>query len=168
MSKKGSIRRRYATLHEAFWVNVTPQDPALCWPWQGFRTHEGYGKVRFQYSYYLAHRLSYVLHYTEPPRDLMVCHHCDNPSCVNPHHLFVGTHTDNMRDCVQKGRKNFCLGERHGMSKLTEADIQHILRLAEIMPRGKQRILAERFGVRQQAISRILSGKRWGHLRPPS
>jgi len=78
-----------------------------CWIWSRSIDSRGYGVAkRNQYTSRGAHRLSYSVFVNEIPQDLLVCHHCDNPKCVNPYHLFVGTNKDNMRDMVEKGRQD--------------------------------------------------------------
>lgn len=79
-------------------------DPPGCWLWTAYRIPEGYGRVKLGRTLHLAHRVSYEMHIGPIPKDLCVLHHCDVPGCVNPAHLFVGTHRDNRIDCVSKGR----------------------------------------------------------------
>ena len=86
-----------------FWDNVEPMmDDRGCWEYRGNRFKRGYGRVR---EGVYAHRVSYELHFGPIPDGLYVCHRCDNVSCVNPAHLFLGTQLDNMRDKIAKGRK---------------------------------------------------------------
>jgi len=101
---------RWATIDQSFWAYVKPGSPDECWEWQGCRQPSGYGIVSFDTKQTLAHRVSYLLHYGVEPGDHFVCHTCDNPPCVNPAHLFIGTHTDNVRDMVAKDRHIY--GER--------------------------------------------------------
>lgn len=85
-----------------------------CWIWTGYKTKTGYGTFKFKYYPHPAHRFSYQIFKGEIPKGLHICHSCDNPSCVNPEHLWTGTAQQNMIDCVQKGRhketrKTHCL-----------------------------------------------------------
>jgi len=75
-----------------------------CWVWMAYVDKDGYGIFRFNGKMQRAHRVSYALHIKQPPEDLLVCHSCDNPSCVNPNHLFLGTDQDNVVDRDKKGR----------------------------------------------------------------
>lgn len=75
-----------------------------CWEWTGSKTDRGYGKIIVEKKQCKAHRVSWVIYNGEIPNDLHVCHHCDNPGCVNPVHLFLGTNNDNIQDKVKKGR----------------------------------------------------------------
>ncbi len=93
----------------SFWSKVAvTANSEKCWTWQGRREPKGYGrfnlvteKVKFQ----LAHRVAYYLFNGKDPKELFVCHKCDNPICCNPHHFFLGTHEDNQRDKIAKNRQ---------------------------------------------------------------
>ena len=90
---------------QRFWQNLTRDSRTGCWPWQAGKFHKGYGA--FAYAGHrpgYAHRFSYLLHHGEIPEGALVLHRCDNPPCVNPAHLRLGTARDNTRDSVAKGR----------------------------------------------------------------
>lgn len=103
------IMSKIIPLVDIFWRDVEVADK--CWIWRG-RTHRGYGKLSYtpasgeRKKDMFAHRASWLLHYGELPLGKCVLHKCDNPSCVNPIHLFLGTHDDNMKDMAVKGRGN--------------------------------------------------------------
>ena len=106
-----------------------------------------------------AHRVSYELSKGEIPTGLMVRHECDNPGCVNPTHLVVGTARDNVRDRVDRGRSADRRGERHPLAKLTGSAVKAIKNSALA---GKD--LAEIFGVSQASVSLIKNNKHWKHI----
>lgn len=140
----------------------TKIDPETgCWEWTSTKSH-GYGVLRVggrAGKTFLAHRLSYESANGPILPELKVCHHCDNPGCINPRHLFVGTQTDNMADMAAKGRNAKVVGEDSGRAKLTEIDVWAI-RAA----RGTLRSLAKQYGVSHVQILKIRSGESWAHL----
>jgi len=101
---------------------------------------------------HLAHRCAWEFKHGRPAPDLFVCHHCDNKLCVDPDHLFLGTHSDNMRDMHAKGRG--ISGENHPWAKLSDEEVAAI-RAA----RGTQRQIAEAFGISQGHVSRLKMGQ---------
>lgn len=106
---------------------------------------------------YLAHRLAWEAHYGPVPDGLEVCHKCDVRACINPRHLFLGTHLENVRDMHTKGRE--ARGSTHGMAKLTDAEVYAIR--ASMLP---WQILADRYGVSRSRIYAIRAGDSWSHL----
>jgi hypothetical protein len=127
-----------------------------CWIWNKCIGDRGYGRLMYRGKQTTAHRLSWVLNVGPIPADLLVCHHCDNPPCVNPAHLFLGTALDNARDMVSKGRQGRMFGSSNPHSKLTESDVSRIRASAET-----QTVTASRFGIARCTVSQIKSGYRW-------
>lgn len=122
-----------------------------CWVWKGSLTHNGYGRFKRNYLSLKAHRVSYELYLGEIPEGLLVLHMCDNPACVNPSHLTVGTQTENVRDCIVKGRK---------ASVLTPADIPEIRDLIKCKL-FSQVELGEIYNCDRDTIARIETGAAW-------
>ena len=144
-----------------FWKYVEKRDPAECWPWIGKAVQKGYGVINDGGHLIRAHRLSFAIHKGPIASGLFVCHSCDNRLCVNPHHLFLGTNKENLQDASRKGRMSW--GERHYCSTLTQKDVEkifHLKRTTSLL----QREIAEQFGIRQSAVSRILAGVRWKNI----
>jgi len=131
-----------------------------CWEWQGYTHTHGYGGVYGDDNkQFRVHRVAYGLAHGDFDQSLHVCHHCDNPICCNPAHLFLGTHEDNMRDMVRKGRST--AGEKHGMAKLTAAQV---IEIRELLAAGDltHGAIAKQYGVSRPAVSQINTGARWG------
>jgi hypothetical protein len=124
-----------------------------CWLWRLHVNACGYGTIRSM-GQWLAHRVSWMIHRGPIPQGVDVCHSCDVPRCVNPDHLWLGSHLDNMRDMDRKGR---CL--RGGPIKLTADDVDAI-RAMRVFGTSQQ-FVADRFGVSQVMISRIWRYKNW-------
>lgn len=99
--------------HKRFWSKVEKTES--CWIWCGARHTHGYGSLGFRTKPARAHRMSYEIHKGPIPKGFCVLHKCDIPSCVNPNHLFLGTHTDNMQDRIKKGRANLPSGDNHNL-----------------------------------------------------
>lgn len=158
----------YGSLDELFqrngWTEVIVRpELGACWEWNGGRNATGYGRTSFalkgKYNY-LVHRLSYEHWVGDLLDSEVVCHKCDNPPCMNPAHLFKGSHADNQHDAVAKQRNAF--GERNGHHKLTEDQVRSI-RAAYVPRKVTQAYLGEVYGVSQTAIGLIVRGKRWSN-----
>jgi hypothetical protein len=151
------------TVAERFWAKVDRRGPDECWPWLGSKITSGYGNIRYGYRTHIATHvvLELVLGLTVP-KGMRVCHSCDNPECVNPAHLWIGTDRDNVRDSWAKGRGRVAdnRGERNGQAKLTESQVREI---RQMYADGKmsQRAIARLYGVGQDAISKIVRRKGW-------
>src|SRR5262245_56458307 len=128
----GSMPYRAPALIERFAVRYEPEPNSGCWLWLRARKSppQNYGVFGVgsyaagTYRQDYAHRLSYILHHGHIPDGMCVLHRCDNPPCVNPDHLFLGTHNDNVQDKIAKNRDNF--GERNGQAKISASDVQLI------------------------------------------
>lgn len=134
-----------------------------CWIWGGGKTDVGYGRVSFDGLFYSVHRLSYLIYKEEIPNGLFVLHKCDRRSCINPKHLFVGTQSDNMKDCYAKNRHSriSALGEKAYNSKLKD---KYIPKIKKLYKDGlMQKEIAKMFGVNRSLISRVINDKRWKH-----
>jgi hypothetical protein len=139
-----------------------------CWIWTGTHDAHGYGVFRSGGVFHLAHRYSYELHYGHIDKGMSVCHHCDNPICVNPEHLFLGTQADNSYDMIAKGRNNISgllvdrRGENHLMAKLTEEQVHEIRTL--LATGEAHSAIAKRYGVSRPTITAIKAGRIWSHI----
>ncbi len=147
-----------------FWEKV--QKANNCWEWTGNKNHKGYGLFWGGDKWYPAHRYSYLLKHREIPDGLLVLHKCDNPGCVNPKHLFLGTPKENMEDMFKKKRdwhhtcpERQARGEKHGGAKLTQESVAQIRQLyKDKMP---TMAIAKQYGVHQTTINRIVAGNLW-------
>lgn len=175
-----------------FWSKgVLTANPDTCWNWVRFKDKDGYGFFTINSLNLRTNRVAYFLHNNIDPKDNFVCHSCDNPSCINPSHLFLGTPNDNVQDMVKKGRqakgdnngvythpekRGYGLrngaytkpgqvrkGDLHGMSKLTSEDV---LAIREIFSKKNTTTfkLAEDYKVSVSTIRNILSRRNWKHI----
>ncbi len=126
-----------------------------CWKWIGCIGQDGYGKIRIGNRHMRAHRVVWELTQGEILDGLCVCHRCDNPPCVNPAHLFLGTNIDNVRDREKKDRNNHVVGESHPQHKLTDVQVDEI-RTRYANGGITMQALADQFGVGLAQIWRIV------------
>tara|TARA_R110000868_G_scaffold94607_3_gene260955 strand:+ start:2439 stop:3164 length:726 start_codon:yes stop_codon:yes gene_type:complete len=131
-----------------------------CWRWLAGTYDGGYGKMRISKDKERgAHRISWEIHNGPIPDKMEVCHKCDNPGCVNPEHLFLGTHKENMEDRELKGRRTAPKGEKNGMSKLV---LEQVIEIKNQLKNGTSGAdLARKYGVSKTQISWIKLGKSW-------
>ena len=151
------------TLHQR--MEEKTDKSGVCWIWTACRNRAGYGRIGVHRRSELAHRVAYELSKGPIQNGLIVRHKCDNPPCVNPEHLIVGTHADNVRDMDERGRRVSApvRGEEHHKAKLTESDVREIFRM-RAETKATQQAIADTFGVSQFMISSILRGEAWSHL----
>jgi hypothetical protein len=143
---------------EHFWAKVERRGPDECWPWTGGNTKRGgYGYYCHGNKIHRAHRIAYELSIGKIAEGMFVCHRCDNPACVNPAHLFVGSVLDNNRDAMFKGRNSY--GERCGHSKLRSRDVERIRECRRFG--AKVSDLSHTYGVSMSAIKQVIRGDTW-------
>ena len=148
-----------------FWSKIERDDenPDKCWDVVAMCLNQnGYGEFCVNRKLIIAHRFSYQLHHNRLIGDKMfICHTCDNPACVNPHHLFEGTPQENMTDKTNKGRAT--KGEKQPLSKLTEKQVLEI-RAKYAKGRITYNVLAKEYGVHKTSIGLIINRKIWTHI----
>lgn len=151
-SKKETIKERF--------LKYTSIDNSGCWLWTGNIDYYGYGRLGFKMKTYRANRLAVLIFKNIDAGKNFVCHKCDNPRCVNPDHLFLGTQKENMADCKSKHRT--AIGKKNGMAKLSEDDVKNILLLSKSGLTHQE--IGNKFNVSRSNIGSILNKKRWRHL----
>ena len=178
---------------ESLFFSKWKEDSKGCHNWTGNLNGYGYGRFSLKlYRRMLAHRVSWIIHRGAIPKGLYVCHHCDNPKCVNPKHLFVGTQKDNIDDMYRKGRQGIppgtgkrigvakiasenpeeFRGEKNGNAKLVEADIRYIRKNYRKVKTGRgpstcfnnARKLAAKFSCTTHHIKSIVNREAWKHV----
>lgn len=159
---------------ERFWSRVDKSGD--CWLWTRKVNRDGYGRFGGRGQNMFAHRFVWTITYGDIPKGLYICHACDNPRCVNPGHLFIGTLADNNEDMTIKGRRSKHLppngqkftkggqtaGTKNYNAKLTEDDVREIRRLRECGQKVSE--LSARYGVGQWEIYMIVQRKKWQHV----
>lgn len=150
MREGDGVRRR-------FWSKVRFTDS--CWLWESAGDANGYGRFRVGRRVRLAHRVAWELTFGPVPEGGLVLHHCDNPPCVRPDHLYVGTYRDNAQDMLARNRRAYSRGEEHPSARLTLSQVEEIRRLAG--SGWSHRRLAALFGVGKSTVTSVLSGRTW-------
>lgn len=149
-----------------FWSLVgKAAEPNGCWEWLLYKTQKGYGQYQWDGRLELTHRLAWILERGPIPIGMQVCHKCDNPSCVRPGHLFLGTAKDNTADMIKKGRSYFpgptnpATGKNHGRgsAKLTADQVREIRAIRDV----QYKEIAKQYNVHPSQISRIMNNLKW-------
>lgn len=169
MLKKNPLRdsngvfSSYASLEEAFYSRINFKlSSDCCWIWPGAKDRGNYGRLRFKSKDYTAHRASWIVHFGNIEENMLVCHKCDNPPCVNPEHLFLGTPKDNNDDKIKKGRQAIFKGEENGCSKLTANEVKEIIAWSK--SGIKASIIAHNFNISKLYVYSLVSKVTWKHL----
>lgn len=154
----------HLSLEDRFWLQV--KKTRTCWLWIGCKDKDGYGIIRVNSRGKRATHIAVNLCGKVVPKGMQVCHTCDNPSCVKPKHLFIGTRSDNMQDAKRKGRNYVKHGELCNFSKLTATTVLKIRRrYEEAEPyRGLFRAIAEEFGISRYQAYKIIKRQQWKHV----
>jgi len=145
-------------VYDIFASKFQPEPMSGCWIWDASVDSWGYGHMVFNGRLWLAHRLSWLIHRHSTPDGLFVCHKCDNPACVNPNHLFLGTPQENSSDCCKKRR--IATKARASRTKLTQEQVDKI-RYLYATGKYSQRKLGSMYGVRNPTIHHIVNNKTW-------
>ena len=153
-----SVKLIRGSIEKSFFAKFERVTESGCWIWTAGLHKQRYGAIWNKD----AHRVSWEIHHGEIPDGLHVCHRCDVPSCVNPNHLFLGTHQDNMDDMVKKGRQRTPNGESHARSKITENDVRE-MRVASDAGVSRAK-LASKYGLHCAHVGLIVRRKSWEHV----
>lgn len=149
-------------MSDKFWSKVDQTEDG-CWVWTGLLNNKGYGTFAVGHQRFMAHRYSWTSHNGPIPAGKQVLHRCDNRCCVNPDHLFLGTHKDNMADMAAKGRAARSPGPSNpSHAKLTEDDVRTMLGLRAAGE--KVLTLAAKFSVSKGMVQHICHGRKWAHV----
>ncbi len=134
-----------------------------CHVWKASTRGKGYGQFKLNYKNTSAHRVAYELAYGPIPESMHVCHKCDNPPCVNPKHLWLGTNEENIEDKSNKGRYNAARGSDNGSAKVTE---KMAIKIRWLYSTGKhtQTRLATRFNISRGAVGQLIRKETWKHI----
>lgn len=152
---------------ERYWGKI--KKSRKCWEWEGSLDSYGYGMLSFRPQRgcrkvnLMVHQIAYFLKHLSIPAGLCVCHHCDNRKCVNPKHLFAGTHTENIKDRDRKNRHWVWCGVQSPVAKLTERQVREARKLWD--KNWTAREIAAKFGVSRGCINGVVFGTNWKQLK---
>lgn len=163
MTWNNSFRQREKTFDEKFWEKANICESDECWEWTAARNKKGYGNFYMSVGnsksmHVLAHRVAYMLaNDVQIPEGMLVCHTCDNPPCVNPKHLFLGTDTDNMQDMMKKGRS----AVQRGFKAHLKLDKEKITEIRKLRSDGVMvKDIASMFGIDLSWVSKIVNNRK--------
>jgi len=147
------------SLASRFFKRFIPVTESGCWIWESYSHQAGYGLIKYHGTMIRAHRLSYLIHIGAIPENMLICHSCDIPACVNPAHLFLGRPAENTADMFKKDRFPIRKGADHHGAKLTDEKVIAIRKDSR-----PQKEIAADYGVIKQTISDIKLRKIWRHI----
>lgn len=147
-------------IDKRFWNKVDKKDEDECWNWLSSKNEEGYGQFKYDDKMIKSHRFAYILCHGKISDNMFVLHSCDNPSCCNPKHLYLGSQKDNMEDMVNKGRQCKLTGENHGRAILKNVEVNEIRKLYNTR-KYSQKQLSFMYKISQGVISEIINNKIW-------
>lgn len=150
-------------VEDRLWEKVQIGSPSDCWFWKGALSSDGCGRININHKTLKVSRVVWTITYGKIPSGLCVCHKCDNPLCVNPNHLFLGTQADNVADMIRKGRDHKAVGEKASNAKL---NVSFVRRIRNLYATGKynQMDLARMFNLPHTTAWSILRRKNWTHI----
>lgn len=147
---------------ERFWAKVDRRGADECWLWTGVRNYKGYGSLRLDGRNRVATHVALWLETGVWPKGgFFVCHHCDNPSCVNPAHLYVGTAADNARDRAMRNRTSHSTGRARELNANAKLDEKRVAEIRQLRGQISQKKIAAIYGVSASAIDHIHAGRSW-------
>lgn len=168
MSEQFTFKNRIfdkETITKRLYGNIQKDETTDCWVWLGSKNQKGYGRLHLRENgkriQLATHRLSYTLEYGTDPNELLVCHHCDNPSCINPEHLFLGTIKDNNNDAFKK-KRNQVIGLKNRV--LTEEQVREIKKELQKNNNASLSKIGSWYDVSPACIHSIKHGKSWAHV----